>query len=571
MKTLLAGWRTLSLTSRIGIIIVLSLCAMAVLAPWLAPYDPHERVTRPFAAPSPEHLLGADDVGHDLLSVLILGARPSLLVGFIAATAATVIGMAVGLTAGYLRGSVDTVLMRIVDVVLALPVVPLTLVIGVVAGPGLRTQILVISIALWAPMARELRAQVLSLRERDHLQALRAMGASNGYVLIRHVVPAMGTLVVPQLVLAVKGAVLLEASLAFLGLGDITSMSWGMMLSVANERSAFLTGAWLWWVLPPGALIGLTVLGFALAGGAVERGAGGITRKKAKGAKRRGVAPVPQSTQTQQSSGAAAPLLQTVALTVRYGDGPKAGGGATEVDLVINRGQVLGLVGESGSGKSTVAAAVVGLMAPAARVGAGEILLDGTDLLTLGEAERRSLLGRRIAFVPQEAQSALNPVYRIGEQICEAILVHGNLTRDQARERARELLHMVGLPAAKYPVYPHQLSGGQRQRVVIAIALANEPELLVADEPTSGLDVLVQQEILDLLDQLRATLGLAMLIVTHDLPVVARMADRIAVMRSGHVLEQGDAQSVLSDPQHPYTQRLLASVPDMSDFERTPA
>lgn len=162
-------------------------------------------------------------------------------------------------------------------------------------------------------------------------------------------------------------------------------------------------------------------------------------------------------------------------------------------------------------------------------------------------------------------------MYRIGEQICEAILVHGNLTRDQARERARELLHMVGLPAAKYPVYPHQLSGGQRQRVVIAIALANEPELLVADEPTSGLDVLVQQEILDLLDQLRATLGLAMLIVTHDLPVVARMADRIAVMRSGHVLEQGDAQSVLSDPQHPYTQRLLASVPDMSDFERTPA
>ncbi|QXQ11615.1 dipeptide/oligopeptide/nickel ABC transporter permease/ATP-binding protein [Paeniglutamicibacter sp. Y32M11] len=564
MNSRFLRWRVLSVTSRIGIVIVLSLCAVAIFAPWIAPYDPLERVTRPFAAPSLNHLLGADDVGHDLLSVLIFGARPSLLVGLIAAIAATVIGMAVGLTAGYLRGAVDTVLMRIVDVVLALPVVPLTLVIGVVAGPGLKTQIMVISIALWAPMARELRAQVLSLRERDHIQALRAMGAPHSYVLIRHVVPAMGTLVVPQLVLAVKGAVLLEASLAFLGLGDITSMSWGMMLSVANERGAFLTGAWLWWVLPPGALIGLTVLGFALAGGAVESTTGARPAQKAKE-----IAPTAGPAPATGMTSADISLLRTVGLTVRYGDGPEATDAATEVNLSINRAQVLGLVGESGSGKSSVAAAIVGLMSPAARIQAGKILFDGTDLLTFSAPERRSLLGERIAFVPQEAQSALNPVYRIGEQISEAILVHSNGTRLQAREHAGELLELVGLDRTKYRAYPHQLSGGQRQRVVIAIALANDPELLVADEPTSGLDVLVQQEILDLLQELRDRLGLSMLIVTHDLPVVAHLADSIAVMRSGHVLEQGSAHKVLSDPQHPYTRRLLASMPDMSDFERT--
>ncbi|MBF6350663.1 dipeptide/oligopeptide/nickel ABC transporter permease/ATP-binding protein [Nocardia flavorosea] len=577
------GWRSLSVTSRIGIGIVLTLCAVAVFAPWLAPYDPGERVTRPFAAPSAAHLLGADDVGHDLLSILIFGARPSLLVGFIAAIAATVVGMAVGITAGYLRGVTDTVLMRIVDVVLSLPVVPLTLVIGVLAGPGIVTQIFVISIALWAPVARELRAQVLSVRERDHIHALRAMGARHSYVLTRHIVPAVGVLVVPQLVLAVKNAVLLEASLAFLGLGDITSMSWGMMLSVANGRSAFLTDAWLWWVVPPGALIGLTVLGFALAGGAVERTAdGAIRRIVRRGKPRRSTAAV----RTTREGGAPAPdrahlrgplhdnaatrdsLLRIEDLTVRYGEGEHTGGGCTGVDLAIARGQVLGLVGESGSGKSTVAAAIVGLMPGAARIMSGRILLGDSDLLDLGARERRALLGSRIGLVPQEAQSALNPVHRIGDQIREAVLVHTDVPRDRAQERSRELLRMVGLPADRHRAFPHELSGGQRQRVVIAIALANEPELLVADEPTSGLDVLVQQEILDLLDELRVRLHLTVLIVTHDLPVVARTADRVAVMRAGSVVEQGEAGTVLADPQHPYTRDLMGAMPDMSEFEK---
>ncbi|MFD4456729.1 dipeptide/oligopeptide/nickel ABC transporter permease/ATP-binding protein [Nocardia sp. NPDC058480] len=579
MTRFLAGWRSLSVTSRLGISIVLTLCVVAIFAPWFAPYDPDERVTRPFAAPSLSHPLGADDVGHDLLSTLIFGARPSLLVGIIAAIVATLIGMLIGITSGYLRGTVDTVLMRMVDVVLSMPVVPLTLVIGVLAGPGIGTQIFVISIALWAPMARELRAQVLSVRERDHIHALRAMGARDGYVLTRHIVPAMGTLVAPQLVLAVKSAVLLEATLGFLGLGDITAMSWGMMLNVANDRSAFLTDAWLWWVVPPGLLIGLTVLGFALAGDAMERTAVGRTVRTGRtpGAGRtlrrgwallagRPAKPRPAEADASTAPDLDAPLLRIEGLTVRYGE--SAAGGCTDVDLTIPRGQVLGLVGESGSGKSTVAAAIVGLMPPAARIVSGRILLGGIDLLALDDSERRALLGARIGLVPQEAQSALNPVHRIGDQIREAILIHSDASRDRAKERARELLRMVGLPEERYRAFPHELSGGQRQRVVIAIALANEPELLVADEPTSGLDVLVQQEILDLMDDLRTRLSLTMVIVTHDLPIVAQTADLVAVMRAGAVVEQGDAVAVLTDPQHPYTRDLMGSMPDMTEFER---
>lgn len=563
MKRLSTLFTDLPRASQLGFILILALSMVALLAPLLAPYDPQVRVTRPFAAPSWQHPLGADDVGHDLLSVLIYGARPSLLVGFIAATAATVIGMAVGLSAGYLRGAVDTVLMRMVDVVLSLPVLPLTLVIGVIAGPGITTQIFVISIALWAPMARELRAQVLSVRERDHIHALRSMGAKNSYVLLRHVIPSVSVLVIPQLVLAVKSAVLLEASLSFLGLGDVTSMSWGMMLSVANERSAFLTGAWLWWVLPPGALIALTVLAFALAGGSVERA------HKVYTATTPGTGAAVESTALPaQASRAELPesLLSVQGLSVGYGSTGETSGGCQSVSFELLPGQALGLVGESGSGKSTVAAAVTGLMPPSAQVLAGRISFAGQDLLTCSALERRKLLGQKIALIPQEAQSSLNPVYRVGAQLIEALQIAGTHP-EAARRRAQELFTLVGLEPHKLRSYPHELSGGQRQRVVIAIALANNPELLIADEPTSGLDVLIQQETLDLLDRLRARLGLTLLLVSHDLPVVAQLADRMAVMQGGQLVEQGPVTQLLHNPQHPYTRKLLAAMPDLSEFE----
>lgn len=563
MKRLASVFTSLPRTSQLGFALIALLSLAAVFAPLLAPYDPDERVTRPFATPSWQHPLGADDVGHDLLSVLIYGAQPSLLVGFIAAVAATVIGMAVGLSAGYLRGTVDTVLMRMVDVVLALPVLPLTLVIGVLAGPGITTQIFVISIALWAPMARELRAQVLSVRERDHIHALRSMGAKNSYVLLRHVIPSVSVLVIPQLVLAVKSAVLLEASLSFLGLGDVTSMSWGMMLSIANERSAFLTGAWLWWVLPPGALIALTVLAFALAGGAVER-AHKVYAVAAPGAPPEPVAASIPAHAPQDGHPEA--LLSVQGVSVGYGRPGEETGGCRAVSFELLPGQALGLVGESGSGKSTVAAAVIGLMPPAARVAAGQIRFAGQDLLACSALEHRKLLGRKIALIPQEAQSSLNPVYRVGAQLTEALQLAGTQP-DAARRRAQELFTLVGLEPHKLRSFPHELSGGQRQRVVIAIALANNPQLLIADEPTSGLDVLIQQEILELLGELRAKLGLSLLIVSHDLPVVAQLADQMAVMQGGQLIEQGPVTRMLHNPQHPYTRKLLAAMPDLREFE----
>ncbi|HVL84253.1 MAG TPA: dipeptide/oligopeptide/nickel ABC transporter permease/ATP-binding protein [Pseudonocardia sp.] len=541
-------------SAAVGLTILATLALVALAAPLLSPYDPAERVGRPFGPPSAAHLLGTNDVGHDLLSELIHGARASLLVGVVAALAATVIGAVVGVLAGYTRGWVDTALMRFVDVVLALPVLPLTIVIGVFAGPGLLTQIAVIAAVIWAGVARELRSQVLSLRERDHIQAQRAMGAGPLHVLPRHVLPAVAPLVVPQFVLATKTAILLEASLAFLGLGDISAKSWGTMLSLAHARSAFLTDAWLWWVLPPGLAIAVTVLGFALLGSAFEERSRPALRD----------APPPARRSRDAVPGAGAPRGSDVRdplvvenLTVTYG----ARAAVRELSLRVGAGEVLGLVGGSGSGKSTVAAAAVGLLPPAARVSAGRVLVDGHDVARLDAEAARRLRGDRVALVPQEAMAALNPVRTVGDQLAEAVLAHRAVGRAAAARRAADLLELVGLDPARVRDHPHQLSGGMRQRVVIAMALANDPALVVADEPTTGLDLVVQAEVLALLADLRRRLGLAMLVITHDLPVAEAVADRIGVLRRGELVEVGPAAQVVHHPEHPYTRALLAAVP----------
>ena len=253
-----------------GALLLALLLGTAVAAPLLAPYGEGARPGPAFARPGAAHPLGTDDVGHDLLSELLFGARLSLAIGGTAALAATGISTVVGLAGGYLKGPVDRVLMRLADVVLSLPFLPLMLVVGVFLGPGLGTLVAVIGGVLWAGPARELRAQVLSVRELEHVQAARTLGAGHLAVMGRHVLPLVMPLVVPQFVLAARTAILSEASLSFLGLGDPTARSWGGMLFFAHARSAFLTDAWLWWVLPPGLCIAAAVVGFALLGQAVS-------------------------------------------------------------------------------------------------------------------------------------------------------------------------------------------------------------------------------------------------------------------------------------------------------------
>jgi oligopeptide/dipeptide ABC transporter ATP-binding protein len=233
------------------------------------------------------------------------------------------------------------------------------------------------------------------------------------------------------------------------------------------------------------------------------------------------------------------------------------------VSFQISGGETLGLVGESGSGKSVTAFSLIRLVQPPGRVTAGRVLFKGRDLLSLPEEELRQVRGAGIGFVFQEPMAALNPVMRVGDHIAEALRVHGLATRGEARGRAVDLLRAVRIADPEHRVddYPHQLSGGMRQRVMIAIALACRPPLVIADEPTTALDVTVQAQILDLLRDMKREFGISLLLITHDLGVIAETADRVAIMYAGRIVEQGPVREVFRQPAHPYTQGLLASIP----------
>jgi peptide/nickel transport system ATP-binding protein len=256
----------------------------------------------------------------------------------------------------------------------------------------------------------------------------------------------------------------------------------------------------------------------------------------------------------------ASPLLDVQHLSVAFGGASPA---VDDVSFQIAPGETLGLVGESGSGKSVTAFSILRLLQPPGRIIGGSVMFQGRDLLRVSESEMREVRGAGISLIFQEPMTALNPVMRVGDQIAEALLVHGKGTRAEARARAVELLEAVKIPDAARRVrdYPHQLSGGMRQRVMIAIALACRPPLVIADEPTTALDVTIQAQVLELLRELKARYHLALLLITHDFGVIAEMADRVAVMFKGKLVEDGPVREVLRNPRAEYTRTLLAAVP----------
>ncbi|WP_082137391.1 ABC transporter ATP-binding protein [Aquamicrobium sp. LC103] len=262
----------------------------------------------------------------------------------------------------------------------------------------------------------------------------------------------------------------------------------------------------------------------------------------------------------------AEPLLSVRSLEVRFRLDGRSMRAVDDVSFDLQKGQTLGIVGESGCGKSVTSLSIMRLLpSPPAQVAAGEVLLEGRDLLKLSEREMRKLRGGRIGMIFQEPMTSLNPVYTCGDQIIEGLRVHSGLSGKAARDRAIELLELVRLPSPEKRIddYPHQLSGGQRQRVMIALALANDPAVLIADEPTTALDVTIQSQILDLMRDLQERTGTAIMLITHDLGVVAETCQQVVVMYAGSVIERGPVDKIFADPQHPYTIGLMAAVPRM--------
>lgn len=528
----------------VGIITLGAIAFLAACAPLFTPFTPTEMACAPFAPPSRAHILGCDDAGHDLWSQLLFGGRVSLFVGISVAFFATSTAVLLAVIAGFYGGWIDRFLMRVVDVALSLPFLPLVIVLGVFFGASLATQILVIALVMWAGPVRELRAQILSIRHMGYVEAAETMGASARHIGRRHLLPEIAPLIVPQFVRIAHNAVLVETSLSFLGLGDPLQTSWGTILFHANARAAFLTGSWVWWIVPAGVAVSLTVTALAFIGFGYD--AALSPRKPRK---------LPQRRPAQT------PLATGQALSIRdlslsfYNDTAETKV-LHSVSLDLGRGELLGLVGESGSGKTTLALASLGLLRDTAHITNGSILATGHAVLDLAPHRMRGLRGRKFALIPQSAMNALNPVMRIADQLGEALANGG-----QSRDQIPVWLGHVGLSAADGARYPHEMSGGMRQRAVIAIALCNTPDLVIADEPTTGLDVLVQEEIMQLLLKLRQRLGLSILFVTHNLPLIARHADRLAVMYRGEIVESGAPERLQSHATHPHTKALFEALP----------
>lgn len=394
---------------------------------------------------------------------------------------------------------------------------------------------------------------MLGLREREFVAAARSLGASNVRIMASHILPNVAGPIIVSVTILVAGAILAETALSFIGFG-VQPPDTSLGLLIANAQSAVGTRPWLFY--SPGVVILLIALSINFIGDGLRDA---LDPAHTRGPRRRRYLAQPaQRTDVIPDEVLLSIRDLRVVFAADGGDVPAV----RRLDLDLRRGEVVGLVGESGSGKSVSAAAIMGLLPPTATV-SGSIRFAGQEVIGLAEPQYRRLRGRRVAMVFQDPMSSLSPVHTIGDQVAEAVRVHQGCSWAAARDRAVELLDVVGVPDARNRLrdYPHQFSGGMRQRVVIAMAIANDPDLIIADEPTTALDVTVQAQVLAALRAVRERTGAAILLITHDLGIVAQVADRIAVMYAGRLVETGTAVDVFDHPAMPYTRGLLDSIP----------
>lgn len=562
-----AGWRgavrvlrrrPASVLGLIGVVVVLT---GAIVGPVVWPHDPFEQNTaiglRPpiwVAGASPDHFLGTDALGRDVASRLLHGARNSLLISSLAALLGSLLGLAIGLVSGFLGGRVDTVLMRLGDVQLAFPFVLLAIaILGTSPNRTLLHLILVLGIPSWIIYARVVRSRVLAEKGKDYVTAARAVGASAPRRVLRYILPNVWQIVPVIALLDIGFLVIIESMLSFLGLGLAPpTPSWGSIL--AEGKQFMIVTPWL--PILPGLAILLTVLSINLT-------ADGLADLFDPKLARTGFRRFPLHSPVQSESGDAAPLLRVRDLTTEFPLEDRVVRAVRGVSFDLARGEALGIVGESGSGKSVTGLSIIQLLDSPGRVTSGQILFDGRDVTRIGNREMASLRGKRIGMIPQNPTAALNPVMTIGSQLRETLRRHRGPTGASVRTTARNSLLDVGIgdPERVLRAYSFQLSGGMNQRAMIALAMAPRPDLLIADEPTTALDVTTQAEILGRLEAIKRDYGTSIILITHDIALVAQFADVIVVMYAGQVAEIGPPDAVIHNPQHPYTEALLSSVP----------
>ncbi len=548
----------------------------SVFSSQLAPYDPlAQNVMDSYALPSLHHLLGTDQLGRDLLSRLIFGGRGILLGCCETVAIALTIGVPLGLVAGYRGGWIDSVLAFVVNVLFSIPGFVLLIAVAFITADSLPAIMGALGVLASATILRLVRSSALAVRSQGFVDYARIAGVPLPLLLTRHILRnTLGTLVV-QVFYLFSLAFVIAASLSFLALGfNPATPSWGQMVFDATQNIYLHS----WLMVPVGVILTATVLAFQTIGNVIRESLPQANRDSLLAGKSGPIAvaePWDQAARLERSGRGSAPapavpeisddvLLRVDGLCVSF---PRQDGSRYNVvdgvDLTVRRGEMLGVVGESGSGKTMSALALLDLVPRPGVISARRFEVAGHNVLTLQPKERARLRGRVVSYVSQEPMVALDPCFTIGATLSEPLRVIRGLGRKAAHAEALDLLRRVGIarPEMVARSYPHQLSGGMAQRVAIALALVSQPELLIADEPTTALDVTIQAEILDLLRELQSDTGMTVVLVTHDLGVVADACSHVAVMYAGQIVEYGAASDILTKPSHPYTTSLMAAVP----------
>ncbi|WP_158966309.1 dipeptide/oligopeptide/nickel ABC transporter permease/ATP-binding protein [Chachezhania sediminis] len=550
----------------IGAVVMGLILALVILTPVLPLQDPYatDLGARFKGALQDGHILGTDHLGRDQLSRLLWGTQLSLLVGLASAFAAALIGSTIGVIAGYFGGRTDNLIMRAVDMVMAFPYILLALAIVAALGPGLLNALIAVAAVNVPFFARNIRGIVVTLAGREFVDAARLAGMGHTRIILTEIVPNVLPVIVIAMSTTIGWMILETAGLSFLGLGSQPPQAdLGSMLGEA--RAALITHPFT--SVVPGVMIFLIVMSINLLGDGVRDA---LDPRLKSGALSR---PLPVTTVGREGPIPAATddLLAVQDLHTQFHAGSRIFRAVGGVDLAVRPGECLGIIGESGSGKSVTALSITRLVAsPPGVITGGAVRFREADMIGASYEELRQIRGDKVAYIFQDPLSTLHPLYRIGDQLAEAIRVHHKVPKDELRKRAITLLKDVRIPNAESRVdnYPHEMSGGMRQRVGIAMALANEPDVIIADEPTTALDVTVQAQILALLNDLRREKGLAIVFITHDFGVVAQLCDRVAVMYAGRIVETGPTQAILDAPAHPYAKRLIACVPELGHGRR---